>query len=247
MARFEGEVALVTGGSSGIGAAIARRLAGDGARVVVSHEHDEVAAHAVVAAIEANNGHAIAIAADLRSIEEIRGLVQEAVRLCGRLDILVNNAGVYVRRQLGAVDDEHVRHHFDVNVRAALFAAQEVLPHLDRGGRIISISSGLARLLTPTCSVYAASKAALEALTRCLAAELGPRGITVNAVAPGIVETAMLRRNLDEEAKAALVQSTALRRVGTPEDIAAVVAFLASDDARWITGQVIDVDGGLNG
>lgn len=244
MSRLINRIAVVTGASRGIGAAIARRLAADGAKVVVNYAQSGQAALQVVKAIEAAGGEAIAIKADMADLEQIKGLFRKTLETFGRLNILINNAGAFEMRPLEQIDEAHYRAIFEVNVRAVLFATQEAARHIDGGGgRIINLSSIAARLPMPGGSVSAASKAAVEALTRCHAAELGARGITVNAVAPGATETD-INRWQPPELRDQIIKATALARVGTPEDIADVIAFLASDDARWITGKVLDADGG---
>ena len=241
-----GKVALVTGASRGIGRAVAERLAKDGARVVVNFARNTEAAQETVAAIQAEGGEAVAEQADLSQAAEVTRLFDAVTDRFGRLDVLVNNAGVYEARPLDRVDEDHFTGLFDINVLAVLLASREAARRIgDGGGRIINLSSGAARAAVPGGSVYAASKAAVEALTRCHAAELGPRGITVNAVAPGFTESDMLDMALPSEARGMMIGLTALGRLGRPEDIADVVAFLASDDARWITGEVIGANGGL--
>lgn len=247
MNKLANRVAIVTGASRGIGAAIARRLAADGAKVVVNYARTEQAALRVVTEIQAAGGEAVAVQADMADIEQIRALFAKALKAFGRLDILINNAGAFEMRPLEQIDEAHYTALFTVNVRAVLFATQEAVRHFGKdGGRVINLSSIAARLPMPGGSVSAASKSAVEALTRCHAAELGFRGITVNAIAPGATETD-IRRWQPPELRDQIIRSTALGRVGTPEDIADVVAFLASDDARWITGKVIDADGGYQG
>lgn len=244
MSRLLNRVAVVTGASRGIGAAIARRLAADGANVVVNYAQAEQAALQVVADIKAAAGQAVAVRADMTDLEQIRGLFNKALETFDRLDILVNNAGAFEMRPLEQIDEMHYARTFTVNVRAVLFATREAARHFGReGGCIINLSSIAARLSMPGGSVSAASKAAVEALARCHAAELGPRGIRVNAVAPGATETDIGRWQ-PPELRDQIIKATALGRVGTPEDIADVVSFLASDEARWITGKVIDADGG---
>ncbi len=245
MSRLAGKVAIVTGGSRGIGAAIAKRLAKDGAIVVVNYSRKADAGAQVVAEIEAAGGEAEAIQANLAHVDQARRLIAETLEAYGRLDILVNNAGVSEFLPLDAITEAHYAHLFDVNVRGLLFATQEAARHLGEGGRIINITSGAAQATPPNTSVYSATKAAVEAMTKSHAAELGPRGITVNAVAPGITATEMLDAVIPAPVQQVMIANTPLRRVGTPEDIADVVAFLASDDARWITGQVLGVSGGL--
>jgi 3-oxoacyl-[acyl-carrier protein] reductase len=243
---LEGKVAVVTGGSRGIGAAIARRLAADGAKVVVCYARSPEAANVVVRQIKTAGGHATALHADLSDPDQVEPLFDGAQHAYGRVDILVNNAGAFEPRHLDDVDSGHYARLFDLNVRGPLLATVEAARRFGpEGGRVINISAKLARAVHPGATVYSASKAALEAMTRCHAHELGPRKVTVNAVAPGPTESDMLRAGLPDEARVPLVQKTALGRIGEPEDIADVVAFLASDDARWITGQVIDATGGL--
>jgi 3-oxoacyl-[acyl-carrier protein] reductase len=247
MRRLDGKVALVTGAARGIGAAIARRLGQDGAAVAVGYGVNRDKAEQVAAAIAQAGGSAVAVGAELSQVSAAAPLVASVVEHFGKLDLLICNAAVAEWRPLAQIDAEHYGRVFDVNVRAPLLLAKAAAPHLGVGGRIIHISSGAAQVPMPGGSVYAASKAALEAFTRCHAAELGPRGITVNTVAPGLVATDMLNQSLPAEVQQAMVKNTALGRLGQPEDIAEVVAFLASDEGRWITGQVLAVHGGLRG
>ena len=241
-----GKVALVTGASRGIGRAIAERLARDGARVVVNFARNAEAAQETVAGIQAEGGEAVAEQADLSQVGEVTRLFDAVTDRFGRLDVLVNNAGAYEARPLDRVDEDHFTALFDTNVLGILLASREAARRFgDGGGRIINLSSGAARAAVPGGSVYAASKAAVEAFTRCHAAELGPRGITVNAVAPGFTESDMLDVALPSEARSMMIGLTALGRLGRPEDIADVVAFLASNEARWITGEIIGANGGL--
>lgn len=244
--RLEGKVAIVTGASRGIGASIAQRLAGDGATVVVNYAQSEKQAMELVGTIRASGGRASAIQASLSDPAAIPALFERAIAEHGRLDILVNNAGVGPIRPLEDIDQAHYDEVWNLNVRGVLLATQEAARRFGAdGGRIINISSALATRQRPGTSVYTASKAAVNALTRCHAAELGPRGITVNAVSPGPVDTEMLRSNFPEAVLEGMAQATALRRLGTPEDIADVVAFLASHDGRWVTGQILEANGGM--
>ena len=200
----------------------------------------------MVAGIRERGGEAIAVQADMGRPEQIAQLFKQTTERFGRLDVLVNNAGAYDAHRLERSDEAHYAALFDVNVRGVLLASREAAQCFgETGGRIINISSGAARAAVPGGAVYAASKAAVEALTRCHAAELGPRGITVNAVAPGFTESDMLDVALPAEARDGMIALTALGRLGRPEDIADVVAFLTSDDARWITGETIGASGGL--
>jgi 3-oxoacyl-[acyl-carrier protein] reductase len=243
--RLTGRVAIVTGGSRGIGAAIARRLAADGAIVILTYVSNEDAALEVAREVEAMGQEVETVLADMADLTAIRRLFSEVLANFGRLDILVNNAGVADALPLDAILEANYSRIFDVNVRGPLFAMQEAARVMASPGRIINISSGAAKAAPPRMSVYAASKAALETLTRSFAAELGPKGITVNAVAPGITRSDMLTENIPEAVQKSLIENTALGRVGEPEDIADVVSFLASDDARWVTGQVLGANGGM--
>jgi len=239
-------VALVTGAATGIGKSIAQQLAADGFSIMIHHAPDqEAAALDAAGAIDSAGGRARVCAADLRHESAATTVVETTLAAFGRLDVLVSNAGVYEQSRLEELTTDHLRSHFEVNTFAPLRLAQAAAPHLQAQGRIIFITSGLARWMIGGCAAYAASKAATEAIARVLAAELGPRGVNVNAVAPGIVESDMLRRNLNDAGQKALIARTARRRIGQPADIAQAVALLCSPGAAWITGQVIDVDGGL--
>ncbi len=246
MSTLDGKVALVTGASRGIGAAIAVRLALDGARVFVNYRADASGADAVVQAIRAGGGRADTLQANVSRVSDVRALVDRAAAAGGRLDILVNNAAVC---RLGTVDgltEADFDGHFDANVKSVLFASQAAVPHLARrGGAIVNVSSVNGRKPASGASVYSASKAAVDAITAALAEELGPRGIRVNAVAPGATDTVMLRGANHADALASIGLQTPLGRLGLPEDIARAVAFLASEEASWITGQVLTSSGGL--
>jgi len=249
MSRLDGRVALVTGAARGIGAGIAERLASDGAAVAINYAASAHAAEALVERIRSWGGRAKALQADLSSAAEARALVETAFDELGRLDILVNNAATATgHAPLAAVDEALMQANFALNVSGPLFATQAAVARFpEKGGRVINITSVIARRLFPRASVYAATKSALEALTRVWAAEFGAKGITVNAVAPGPIDTDMLKRALPSEAaREHIIARTPLGRIGVPSDVADVVAFLASDDARWITGQVIETSGGMN-
>ncbi|MER6445695.1 3-oxoacyl-ACP reductase [Streptomyces venezuelae] len=239
--------ALVTGGSRGIGRAIAERLAADGVTVVLTYASDEAAARETVERIAKDGGRAFALRAELGSPGSAAALwaAYDALGLDG-VDVIVNNAGIGLPVPLGEITEEDFDRVFAVNVRAPFFVVQEALGRLRDGGRIINISSGAARIAMPEILAYGATKGALDTLTLNLAKALGARGITVNSVAPGIVDTDVnagwLRGNAEAEAHAASL--SALGRVGRPEDIADVVGFLASDAARWVTGRVVDATGG---
>jgi NAD(P)-dependent dehydrogenase (short-subunit alcohol dehydrogenase family) len=251
-AALEGKVALVTGASRGIGRAVAERLARDGAVMGVGYAREAGAADEVVAGIRKNGGAAFPVRAEL-------GEHGDAARLWaafdkagrehtpdGGLDILVNNAAIGRSAPLAELTEDGFDEVFAVNVRAPFFIVQQGLSRLRDGGRIINVSSGVSRIAMPEIIAYGSTKGALDTFTLNLAKQLGPRGITVNSVAPGIVDTdtnaSWLRGNPQAEADAAAL--AALGRVGQPEDIADVVAFLASGDARWVTGRVVDATGG---
>jgi 3-oxoacyl-[acyl-carrier protein] reductase len=247
MARLTGKVAVVTGASKGIGAAIAEELAKDGASVIVNYASSASGAEAVVAKIKNGGGKAKAVHADVSKPVEAKQLMGAAVAEFGGLDILVNNAAVYEFLPLEQITETHFDRMFNLNVRGLLFATQAAAGAIgERGGSIINIGSMASQSAVPGGSVYSATKAALDAITRSLAAELGPRKILVNAVLPGPVETegAQSMANWDQF-KTQLLPRTPLGRIGQPRDIATVVSFLASEDAGWITGQIIPVAGGL--
>ncbi|MEV4257080.1 SDR family oxidoreductase [Spirillospora sp. NPDC049652] len=251
--RLDGKFALVTGGSRGIGRAIARRLAADGATVVLTYARDAESAAGIVAQIEKEGGRAHAIQADFGThgdAERLWAAYDEATRDepggGGRVDIIVNNAGIGRSDDLEHLTEDGFDEVFAVNVRAPLFIVQQALPRLNDGGRIVNVTTGLTRIAMPEILAYSATKAALENLTLNLAVQLGPRGVTVNSVRPGIIDTdvnaSWLRGNPEAwEQSAAL---SALGRVGEPEDVADVVSFLASDEARWVTGSALDATGG---
>jgi 3-oxoacyl-[acyl-carrier protein] reductase len=235
-------VALVTGASRGIGAGIAVRLAKDGAAVVVNYSNDAEGAGRVVQEISEAGGTAIAIRADLANLE-IEGLFAEIDARFGRLDILVNNAGVGATTPLDGIEAATFDRVFAINARAPLFCCQAAARRMETGSRIINISSSSTLFPMPGLSVYAASKAVVKTYTEVLAQELGPRGILVNSVVPGATSPGMFDR-VPDEWRASAVASSPFKRLGTPDDVAGVVAFLCSDDARWVTGQHILANGG---
>jgi 3-oxoacyl-[acyl-carrier protein] reductase len=246
-----GKIALVTGASRGIGCATALRLGADGALVAVHFNRDRAAAQAVVGAIAAGGGTAFAIAADFNeasAAEQLFVAFDASLRQRGdkpKLDILVNNAGIGSRQPIDQVAPDDFERMIAINLRAPFFVMQQALPRLVDGGRIVNISSTAARIGYAETPLYAATKAALESLTLSTAKRLGPRGITVNAVAPGATRTDLNPLARDPDSAKQIAAETTLGRVGEPEDIADVVAFLASEQAHWITGQVIEASGGL--
>ena len=245
--KLAGKVAVVTGASKGIGAAIALHLATDGAAVVVNYSSSKEGAERVVKEIQHKGGKAIAIQANMTNQKEIKRLFSEAQKAFGKLDILVNNAGFYEFSPLEDITPEHFYKMFDVNVLGLLLASQEAVNHFgSKGGSIVNISSVASANAVPTAAVYSATKASVDAITRILSAELGPRNIRVNSVNPGMVETEGLKTSgiSDSDFRKETEKQTPLGRIGQPEDIAPAVAFLASDDASWITGQALFIAGG---
>ncbi|MEU1130787.1 SDR family oxidoreductase [Streptomyces sp. NPDC005900] len=241
--RLAGKTALVTGGSRGIGRGIAERLGRDGARVAVHYGTNETAAKETVTAIEAAGGSAFAIGAELGVPGDAEALWAEFDRHAEGLDILVNNAGIGLYARVGEVREADYDRVFAVNAKAPFFIVQRGLDRLCDGGRIITISSGVTRIAFPITVAYSMTKGAVNVMTHTLAQELGPRGITVNAVAPGIIETEMMD-GAPEGTRAEMAGYSTFDRIGRPADVADIVAFVASDDARWITGQYIDATGG---
>ncbi len=246
MGRLDGKVALVTGSARGIGAAIAVRLASEGAKVVVNYSKSEGPADEVVARIKKAGGEAVDVHADVSNAAEVPVLFAEVKKAFGRLDILVNNAGIMDRRPIEDVDAEHIDKHFATNVRGLLLCTVEALKLLPKGGRIINVSSNITRMAIPGSSVYTATKGAIDMITQVLATELGPKGITVNAISPGYTETDMNDESTRKE-RAQTIQMTALGRLGTAEDIADAAVFFATEDARWVTGERLSASGGLRG
>ncbi|GAB3581438.1 SDR family oxidoreductase [Amycolatopsis endophytica] len=238
-------VTLVTGGSRGIGRGIAERLGADGARVVVNYRADADAAAKVVTAIENNGGQATAIQADVTDPAQVVGLFDAVEETFGGLDVFVGNAGTARFSPLGEATDEDFGLMFATNTRATFTALREASRRLRDGGRIVVISSGATVTARPNSGVYAASKAAAEQLVRAAAKELGSRGITANSVLPGATRSDALEAGISADRLAATKAQTPLGRLGEPSDIAAIVAFLASDDGRWVTGQTIHAGGGL--
>lgn len=245
--RLAGKVALVTGSSRGIGAAIAARFAAEGAKVVVNYATSEAAAKEVVAGITAAGGTAVAVKADVGTPADIPVLFDAAVKQFGKLDVLVNNAAVMRRLFLPEVTAETIDAHFNVNVRGYLLCAKHAAERMTAGGSIINVGSAISRMAYPGAVVYTATKGAVDLMTRVLAAELGPKGIRVNVIAPGSTRTDMNseKSGKTKEEERQEIEATALRRIGEPDDIAGAAAFLASDDARWVTGAWIDVSGGI--
>ena len=246
--KLEGKVAIVTGASKGIGASIALHLAAEGASVVVNYSTSSDGANRIVGEINGNGGKAVAVQANLAKEADVRRLFAETERRFGRLDILVNNAGVYEFWPLEKVTPEHFHKQFDVNVLGLILASQEAAKLFgNRGGSIINISSVAATAAPANGSVYSATKGAVDTVTRSLAKELGPRNIRVNAINPGMIETEGFHAAgiAGSEFQTGVEKQTPLGRIGKPADVAPAVVFLASEDAKWITGETWHVAGGF--
>ena len=238
---LEGKTALVTGGSRGIGRAIGERLAADGATVVINYARSEQLAHEVVKAIAAKGGKAMGIQADVSKPAEVRRLFGEAEKAIGPLDVVIANAGVYLSKPLIENTEADYDYVFDINTRGVFFTLQEAARRVRDGGRIIAISTGGTKMMFPNAALYLGSKAAVEQFARSLSRELGPRNVTVNVLSPGFTDTDMLPEQYREYG----ASLSAFNRVGTAKEVADVAAFLASDAARWVTGQNVQAGGGV--
>ena len=242
--KFSGRVALVTGGSRGIGAEVARRLGAEGATVAVAYRNQLAAAKRNVEALKQGGSEAATFQVDVADPESCEALVRDCIASFGRLDILVNAAGIAEYQPLEDADATQYRAMFDTNVLGPLALTRAAVPVMEKPGRIIHFSSRFAETPISGTAIYSASKAAVSTLTLALAQELGPKGITINAIAPGIIETDMTADAIERRGDAVRAQ-TPLRRIGQTDDVSGVVAFLASDDAGWVTGRTVRVDGGL--
>jgi 3-oxoacyl-[acyl-carrier protein] reductase len=246
--KLAGKIAVVTGASKGIGAEIARHLAAEGAAVIVNYASSKEGADEVVDKITKRGGKAIAVQANVAKREEVERLFSATRKAFGRIDILVNNAGVYEFSPLEGITEDQFHKHFDVNVLGLLLTTQEAVKQFgSAGGSIINISSAVTSLTPPNSSVYTGTKGAVDAITRTLAKELGPRKIRINAINPGMVETEGMRAaGFDQgDLRKGIEAQTPLGRIGQPEDVAPAVVFLASSDSAWITGETLRVAGGL--
>lgn len=247
MAKLEGKVALVTGASKGIGAAIAKAFAAEGAAVVVSYSSDQSGAAKVVAAIQAAGGRATATDGDVGQLTGAQKLVDTAIEAYGRLDILVNNSGVYAFGAIEEITPDEFHRQFNTNVLGTLLVTQAAARHLGEGASVINISSSITSMLPPGSAVYSATKGAVDAITGVFAKELAPRQIRVNAILPGYTVTEGTHSGgiTGSDMEQGMIAQTPLGRAGRPEDIADVAVFLASDAARWLTGEHLQASGGL--
>lgn len=247
MSKLQNKVAIVTGASKGIGAGVAKALAAEGAAVIVNYASSKAGAEKVVAEIEAAGGKAVAVGGDVAKQADAENLVAKAIEHFGRLDVLVNNSGVYEFASIETTTEAQYRRMFDVNVLGTLLMSQAASKHLGQGGSIVNIGSAVTRITPAETAVYSGTKGAVDAITGVLARELGPRGIRVNAVNPGMVITEGVQTagfaGSDFETWAA--SQTPLGRVGQVDDIAPIVTFLATDDARWVTGELMLASGGM--
>jgi 3-oxoacyl-[acyl-carrier protein] reductase len=247
MSRLSGKVAVVTGASKGIGAAIAKALAAEGASVVVNYASSKAGAETIIADITRAGGNAIAAGGDVATRAGAKGVIDAAIKQYGRLDVLVNNSGVYEFAPLEDVSEEQFHRHFNINVLGVLLTTQAAAPHLEAGASVINVSSVVTSITPPNSAVYTGTKGAVDAITGVLAKELGPRKIRVNSINPGMVETegtvtaGIIGSDLEKEA----VAQTPLGRTGQPGDIADVAVFLASNDSRWLTGEKLVASGGI--
>ncbi len=245
--KLAGKVVVVTGASKGIGAAIAKKLAAEGAAVVVNYASSKADGEKVAKEITAHGGKAIAVQGNMSQQEEIERLFASSKKAFGRVDILVNNAGIYEFLPLDKVTEEHFHKQFNLNVLGLLLASQAAARQFDgAGGSIINISSVVSTLAVPESAVYSGTKGAVDAITRSLASELGPRGIRVNAIRPGMVETQGTHSAgiTESDMRKRVEAQTPLRRIGQPQDVAGAAVFLASDESSWITGETFVISGG---
>jgi 3-oxoacyl-[acyl-carrier protein] reductase len=247
MSKITGKVAVVTGASKGIGAAIAKALAAEGASVVVNYASSKAGADKVVEAIKASGGKAVAVKADVAKAAEAQALIDDTIKAFGRLDVLVNNSGVYEFAPLEAITEESFHRLFNINVLGLLLVTQAAAKHLPEGGSVINIGSGVSRITPPNSAVYTATKGAVDAITGVLSRELGPRRIRVNSINPGMVETEGTHTAgfIGSDFEKGLVAQVPFGRVGQPDEIADIAVFLASKESRWLTGETLIASGGL--
>ncbi|WP_068031738.1 SDR family NAD(P)-dependent oxidoreductase [Rhodoplanes sp. Z2-YC6860] len=249
MSNLKGKVAVVTGASKGIGAGIAKSLSAAGASVVINYASSKEGADRVVAEITAKGGKAVAVKGDVAKAADVQHIFDETKKAFGQVDVLVNNAGVYAFSPLESISEDDFHRHFNTNVLGTILATKEAAKHFgEGGGSVINVSSVVSKVAVPGASVYSATKGAVDTLTRTLAAELGPRKIRVNVIAPGGVETEGTHTAgvMGSDFEKQIVARTALGRFGQPDDIAKVAVFLASDESAWMTGERLEASGGYN-
>jgi 3-oxoacyl-[acyl-carrier protein] reductase len=239
------KVAIVTGASRGIGQAIAQSLAANGANVVINYARNKGFAEDTVHRIEQNGGRALAVQADVSNFVDLETLFQATIEHFGRIDILVNNAGIMTTKPIEQVTEQDFDREFAINVKGTYFACQLAARYLQAGGRIVNFSTSIVGQMVPSYSLYASTKGAVEQITRQLAKEFGPKKITINAVAPGPVNTELFSADKSEAQIETFKHMIAFGRLGEPEDIAKVVLFLASEESGWITGQILRANGGF--
>jgi len=250
MSKLTGKVAVVTGASKGIGAAIAKSLGAAGASVVVNYASDKAGAEAVVKAITTAGGKAVTVQGDVAKKADAQGIIDAAIKNFGQLDILVNNSGVYKFAPIESFTEDEFHNQFNVNVLGLLLATQAAVPHLKEGASIINIGSVVARITPPNSSVYTGTKGAVDAITGVLSRELGARKIRVNSLNPGLIETegthssGIISKDSETDFAKWAVSTTPLGRIGQPKDIADIAVFLASDDSAWLTGELLLAGGG---
>ena len=245
MKDLQNKVAIITGSSRGIGAEIARRLAAAGARVVINYVSRGEAAYSVHESIKASGGESLVVQADMRISTEVHRLFDETIEHFGRVDILINNAGVLIFKKFSEISDEEFERVMDSNVNGVFYALREASTRLSDGGRVVTVSSTVTRMLLPKYGAYAASKGAIEQLTRVFAKEMGERGITANIVSPGPVNTELFTTGKTEQDIERISAMSVLNRVGETGEIAELVLFLVSNEAGWVTGQNISASGGI--
>lgn len=245
MKSLQDKVAIITGASRGIGAEIAKAIAQAGASVIINYANNRSAADLIVSEIKNLGGNAIPVRVDVSNSVEVKALFDAAITHFGKIDILINNAGTAIFKAIQDTSDEELDRIFAINVKGTFYCLREAATRLSNGGRIINISSSVTRLILPTYGAYAATKGAVEQLTRVFAREMGSRGITVNSISPGPTNTELFLEGKSEETIQRLAAMSALGRIGETEDIAKVVLFLASEEAAWVTGQNIGVNGGI--
>ena len=245
METLNGKVVLVTGASRGIGAKIANQISEAGAKVIINYAGGKEAADKVVAEIIAKGGEAIAVQGDVSKTAEVKNLFDVAIAHFGKIDVLVNNAGIMITKLIKDTTDEDFTRQFDINVKGTFNTMREAATRLENNGSIINFSTSVNRIMLPSYGTYVATKAAVEQLTRVFSKEIGNKGINVNSVSPGPTNTELFTNGKPQEVIDRLASLSAFNRLGEPDDIAKVVVFLASDNAKWITAQNIGVNGGM--